>query len=134
MSNLDKLTDLLAEMNSVGSRISEIMRRPATIGHTGEYIASRIFDIELEESAFAEVIDGHFRNGTLAGKTVNIKWYSKQEYLLDITPNSLPDYYLVMTGPKELEGTSKDGIRPWLINYVFLFNAADLVIELTAGG
>jgi len=134
MSNLDKLADLLSEMNSIGDRISEITQRPATIGHTGEYIASRIFDIELEESASAKAIDGHFRNGTLAGKTVNIKWYSKQEYLLDITPDSLPDYYLVMTGPKDLEGTSRGGIRPWLINSVFLFNAADLVIELTAQG
>ena len=134
MSNLDKLADLLAELNFIGDRISEITQWPATIGHTGEYIASRIFDIELEESASAKAIDGHFKNGTLAGKTVNIKWYSKQEYLLDITPDSLPDYYLVMTGPKTLEGTSKGGIRPWLINYVFLFNAADLVIELTARG
>ena len=134
MSNLDKLADLLAEMNSIGDRISEITQRPATIGHTGEYIASRIFDIELEESASAKAIDGHFRNGTLAGKTVNIKWYSKQEYLLDITSNSLPDYYLVMTGPRDLEETSKGGIRPWLINCVFLFNAAELVIELTARG
>jgi hypothetical protein len=134
MSNLDKLADLLSEMNSIGDRISEITQRSATIGHTGEYIASRIFDIELEESASAKAIDGHFRNVTLAGKTVNIKWYSKQEYLLDITPDSLPDYYLVMTGPKDLEGTSKGGIRPWLINSVFLFNAADLVIELAARG
>jgi len=134
MSNLDKLADLLSEMNSIGDRISEITQRSATIGHTGEYIASGIFDIELEESASAKAIDGHFRNGTLAGKTVNIKWYSKQEYLLDITPNSLPDFYLVMTGPKDLEGTSKGGMRPWLINHVFLFNAADLVIELTARG
>jgi len=111
-SDLEKLPALLAEMNSIEDRISEITQRPATIGHTGEYIASRIFDIELEESASAKAIDGHFRNGTLAGKTVNIKWYSKQEYLLDITPDFLPDYYLVMTGPKTLEGTSKGGIRP----------------------
>jgi len=134
MSNLDKLADLLSEMNSIGDRISEITQRPATIGHTGEYIASVIFDIELEESASAKAIDGHFRNGTLAGKTVNIKWYSKQEYLLDITPVFLPDYYLVMTGPKDLEGTSKGDMHPWLINSVFLFNAAELVIELTARG
>ncbi len=134
MTDLDKLADLLAELNSIGNRISEITQRPATIGHTGELIASQIFDIELEESTSEKGFDGHFRSGSLSGKTVNIKWYSKQEYLLDITPNSLPDYYLVMTGPKDLEGTSKGGMRPWLINSVFLFNAAELVIELTARG
>ncbi|MGB2955883.1 MAG: hypothetical protein WBB64_07930 [Anaerolineales bacterium] len=133
-NNLDRLATLLTEMNSIGNRILEITQRPATIGHTGEYIASKIFEIDLEESASAKGIDGHFRSGQLAGKSVNIKWYSKLEYMLDITPDSLPDYYLVMTGPKALEATSRGGIRPWLINHVFLFNAAELVIELNARG
>jgi hypothetical protein len=121
-------------MNSIGDNISEITQRPATLGHTGEYIASKIFDIELEESASAKGIDGYFRSGSLAGKTVNIKWYSKLEYMLDITPQTLPEYYLVMTGPKGQAVSSRGGVRPWLINHVFLFNAAELVIELNARG
>ena len=131
---LVQLADLLSEMNSIGEKISEITQRPATIGHTGEYIAAEIFDIELEESANAKGIDGHFRSGTLAGRTVNVKWYSKLEYMLDINPGALPDYFLVMTGPKGQAVSSRGGIRPWLINYVFLFNAAELVTELTARG
>lgn len=134
MKDLEKLATLLSEMNSIGTKISEITQRPATIGHTGEYIASKIFDIELEESASAKGIDGHFKSGSLAGKSVNIKWYGKLEYMLDITPQALPDYYLVMTGPKGQAVSSRGGIRPWLINYVFLFNAAELVIELNARG
>jgi hypothetical protein len=133
-SDLERLVDLLTELNSIGEKISESTQRPATIGHTGEYIAAEIFDIELEESANAKGIDGHFRSGSLAGKTVNVKWYSKLEYMLDINPDALPDFYLVMTGPKASEPTSKGGIRPWLINHVFLFNAAELVIELNARG
>ncbi len=133
-NNLNRLAILLTEMNSTGNRISEITQRPANIGHTGEYIASKIFDIELEESASAKGIDGHFKSGSLAGKSVNIKWYSKLEYMLDITPESLPDYYLVMTGPKGQAVSSRGGIRPWLINYVFLFNAAELETELNARG
>jgi len=54
--------------------------------------------------------------------------------MLDINPEALPDFFLVMTGPKALEMTSKGGIRPWLIDYVFLFNAAELMIELNARG
>jgi len=131
---LEKLANLLSEMNSIGEKISEITQRPATIGHTGEYIAADIFDIELEESANTKDFDGHFRSGTLANRTVNVKWYSKLEYMLDINPDALPDFFLVMTGPKALEPISKGGIRPWLINYVFLFNAAELVTELTARG
>ncbi len=132
MNNLDKLANLLSEMNAIGDRISEITQRPATIGHTGKYIASAIFDIELEESAVAKGYDGHFRSGALAGKTVNIKWYGKLEYTLDITPDSPPNYYLVMTGPRAM--SSRGGIRPWVINYVFLFNGAELLIELKARG
>jgi len=134
MNDLEKLAAEIAKMNSIGDKISEITQRPATIGHTGEYIAAEIFDIKLEESANAKGIDGRFRSGSLAGKTVNIKWYSKLEYMLDITPQGLPDYYLVMTGPKGQAVSSRGGIRPWLINYVFLFNAADLVTELNARG
>ena len=70
----------------------------------------------------------------MAGRTVNIKWYSKLEYMLDINPDDLPDFFLVMTGPKALEMTSKGGIRPWLIDYVFLINVVELMIELKARG
>ena len=134
MSGLEKLVTLLSEMNSIGEKVSEITQRPASRGHTGEYIAAEIFDIELEESANAKGFDGRFRSGSLAGRTVNVKWYGKLEYMLDINPDALPDFFLVMTGPKALEMTSKGGIRPWLIDYVFLFNAAELMIELNARG
>jgi len=133
-SNLEKLADLLSELNSIGEKISEITQRPATIGHTGEYIAADIFDIELEEAANAKGIDGYYRSGSLAGRSVNVKWYSKLEYMLDINPNALPEFFLVMTGPKAKEPISKGSIRPWLIDYVFLFNAAELMIELEARG
>jgi len=132
--NLEKLTDLLSEMNTIGERISEITQRPATIGHTGEYIAAEIFDIELEESANAKGFDGHFKSGNLADMTVNIKWYSKLEYMLDINPEALPNFFLVMTGPKGQAVSSRGSIRPWLIDYVFLINVAELMIELEARG
>ena len=134
MTGLEKLATLLSEMNAIGEKVSGITQRPASRGHTGEYIAAEIFDIELEESANAKGFDGRFRSGNLAGRTVNVKWYGKLEYMLDINPDALPDFFLVMTGPKALEMTSKGGIRPWLIDYVFLFNAAELMIELNARG
>ena len=134
MTGLEKLVTLLSELNSIGEKISGITQRPATIGHTGEYITAEIFDIELEESANPKGFDGRFRSGSLGGRTVNVKWYGKLEYMLDINPDALPDFFLVMTGPKALEMTSKGGIRPWLIDYVFLFNAAELMIELNARG
>lgn len=134
MSEIQQLGSLIREHNSIGSRIAAIIARPATIGHTGEFIASRIFDIELEPSAVAKGIDGRFKTGPLQGRSVNIKWYGKWESILDLTPSFHPDFYLVMTGPKALTMTSKGGIRPWLIDFVFLFDAAELSNRLVQRG
>lgn len=132
--DLEKLSRLLTEMNSLGNRISEITHRPATIGHTGEYIASRVFDIELESSAAAKGHDGVFMSGKLAGSVVNIKWYGKLEHMLDLNPEAVPDYYLVMTGPKSQLQSSRGGIRPWVINYTFLFHGPELLTDLKTRG
>ena len=95
MHDLHDLAKLINQRNLVAAKISSIVGWPAMIGHVGEFIASRIFDIELLDSASAKGIDGHFRSGPLSGRSVNIKWYARQEGLLDITPEYLPNYYLV---------------------------------------
>ncbi|MDQ6834281.1 MAG: hypothetical protein M3008_12860, partial [Chloroflexota bacterium] len=115
-------------------KIANLVGRPAQIGHVGEYIASAIFDIKLEASATAKGIDGYFMTGSLAGRSVNVKWYAKLESLLDLTPAHLPDDYLVLTGPRVPAVSSRGTHRPWVIRSVFLFDAHDLVIELSARG
>jgi len=134
MIEITELASLLEELNSLGEKISRITDRPATRGHTGEFIASHIFNIELEESASNEAIDGYFKSGELKGKSVNIKWYGKQEAMLDITPDSLPDFYLVMAGPKSQLVSSRGSIRPWTIDNVYLFDAKKLVESLKKRG
>lgn len=108
--------------------------RPAAIGHIGEFIASRVFNITLEQSASQKGIDGHFSDGPLNGCTVNVKWYSVMDGLLAIAPEALPDYYLVLTGPKTPAMSSRGRTRPWTIQYVFLFKAQALVDELSRRG
>jgi hypothetical protein len=49
-----------------------------TSGHLGEWIASQIFDIQLEASAVTAAVDGRFRGGPLAGRSANVKWYLKK--------------------------------------------------------
>ena len=133
-NTLEKLSSLLDEYNSIGKEISRITNRPATIGHTGEFIAGIIFDIKLEESASHKATDGFFQSGPLDGKSVNIKWYGKQEALLDVLTSDQPDFYLVMTGPKTNQMSSKGAIRPWVIDHVYLFDAHRLISELKARG
>ena len=134
MGDLKELAGLLKQLNEVGKRISAVIGRPSTIGHAGEFIASKVFDLALKNSASTKVVDGHFKSGPLQGKSVNVKWYGKQESLLDITQGSLPDYYLVMTGPKAQSGSSRGAIRPWLVEHVYLFDAPQLVRDLKRSG
>jgi hypothetical protein len=73
MDDLTQLADLIKKRNSLERQITALIGRPAQIGHIGEYIASRIFRIVLEESASHKSMDGRFSDGPLKGGTVNIK-------------------------------------------------------------
>ena len=130
MHKLEQLANIIKRKNAVDDEVAVITERPALIGHTGEYIASRVFDIELEESASHKAIDGVFRTGENAGKTVNIKWYGKQENILDVSEKNGPDFYLVMTGPKSVSSSSRGTTRPWLISYVYVFESVNLIQDL----
>lgn len=127
---LARLAELVRRRNALECEITEIIARPASIGHIGEYIASRIFHITLEESASRKGIDGHFNDGPVSGRSVNIKWYAMRDGLLDITPEFLPHYYLALVGPRSQAMNSRGRTRPWLIESVHLFNAGTLVTEL----
>lgn len=131
---LERLAGLLRVRNTNEVEITRVIGRPAQLGHIGEYIAGQIFDIALEYSAVHPGSDGRFRSGPLAGKSVNIKMYGKREGLLDIHPAYVPDYYLVLTGPKSTVMSSKGAARPWVINEVFLFEAEPLIDRLRARG
>jgi hypothetical protein len=134
MCQIERLSQLIREKNLINNKIAAITGRPALTGHTGEYIASVIFDIQLEKSAISSGYDGKFTKGILTGKTVNVKWYLKNERLLDIRTDCLPDYYLVLAGPYEPSETSRNSIRPWIIKNVYLFNAMEIIKQLKNRG
>ena len=127
MSNLKQLASLLARRNAIDEKITALIGRPAISGHVGEWIAQEIFKVKLAKSANRKGFDGRFTGGPLAKKMVNVKWYGKRDGKLDINPDGVPDYYLVMTGPKAGAMTSRGQTRPWVITEVFLFDAPTLV-------
>ena len=133
-NELQELASLIKERNAVENAIAGLIGRPAHPGHVGEFVASGIFDIALPESAVNRGNAGHFRNGPLAGKSVNIKKYSLHQGVLAIRDDALPDYYLVLTGPKDSQGTSRGTTQPWVVEYAFLFDAHDLVQRLKQRG
>jgi hypothetical protein len=121
---------LLRQRNEIDARIADIVGRPVAHGHLSDWIAAQIFDIELEPAA-NRVVDGWFRSGPLAGRTVNIKHYTRNEGLLDMTESDELDYYLVMTGPR-VPARSAGTHRPWTIDHVHLFDAQGLADALRA--
>ena len=131
MGRLERLAFLLESRNDIDEKIAALIGRPAIRGHVGEWIACEIFGVTLEENAVQEGFDGRFADGSLAEKTVNVKWYGKREGVLDINPHGvLPNYYLVMTGPKAVAAMNSRGPRPLVITEVFLFDAPALVERL----
>lgn len=134
MDDLIHLSQLVKDLNNVTAQISSIIRRPAQTGHLGEFIAAIIFDITLLHSAAAKGIDGYFNGGALAGSSVNIKWFLKNDGLLNLVRKSPPDFYLVMTGGVEAAGSSRDKIRPYAIEQVYLFNGSEINEKLQGRG
>lgn len=130
MDPLARVAELLARRNQIDAEIAAVIGRPMTAGHLGEWIAARVFDIALEESATAPGIDGRFLSGPLAGKTVNVKWYLKDEGLLDIPTSVAPDVFLVLAGPRAAAVSSKGSHRPWTIETVYLLETTALMTEL----
>jgi hypothetical protein len=70
---LRQLADLIAEHNRIAAKMTALIGRPAILSHLGEYIASKVFEIKLEESAVHKGSDGQFASGPLAGKSVNVR-------------------------------------------------------------
>lgn len=125
--SLRRLAEKVRQKNAADLGVVEIIGRPALSGHFGEFVAAEIFDIELCEDATNEGFDGVFRGGVLCGKTVNIKYYTKHEGLLDLKNENGPDYYLVLTGPATEPEASRGQTRPWVIESVFAFRADALL-------
>jgi hypothetical protein len=129
-----RMSGLLRQRNAINAEIAAVILRPMTSGHLGEWIASMVFDIDLEPSATAKAVDGRFRSGQLAGRTVNLKWYLKREGLLDMTSSPALDFYLVLAGPAVPAASSRGSTRPWTVEAVYLFDARQIRDEQEVRG
>jgi hypothetical protein len=123
---LRHLASLIREKNEVDGAIAQLIERPALAGNIGEFVAARVFGIKLERSGSHVGYDGVFRDPPLAGKTVNVKTYGRNEWILDFSGHHC-DYYLVMTGPP---GPARD--RAWVVDTVYLFDTPDLLAKIRA--
>lgn len=133
-AELERLAGLLRSRGAVDGEIAAMVGRPAQLGHLGEYIAARVFGIELHMSASARGHDGFFTSGALAGRSVNIKWYASHQRLLDLHPEPNADYYLVLTAPFTAAVSSRGATRPWTIAAAYLFEVGKLYVDMRTRG
>ncbi len=134
MSNLPRLADLLRARNTVESNVANLLERPMTLGAVGDYIAAEIFGITLVQSTSHTEFAGIFSDPELAGKTVDIQWYPRREGNIHVHTEPVPDYYLILAGPKPEASTAHSLTSPWLIHSVHLFKSQDLLIALRERG
>ena len=59
MNDLATLSKLVERRNAIDREIAVLIGRPTQLSHVGEYLASVIFGIRLEESASRPGIDGY---------------------------------------------------------------------------
>jgi hypothetical protein len=134
LDSVTAVARLVRERNELDGEIARIINRPAVAGHLGEWLASQLFDIDLEPPDSAEAFDGRFASGPLATRTVNIEWISKRDEDLDVTSSRPVDFHLVFTGPKALALTTKGIARPVRIDACFLFDARGREAQEATGG
>jgi len=125
--DLQFLASLLKSRNTVDSKIANIIGRPTHVQDVGEFIASVIFGIAIEELSQQKGSSGRFTHGPFAGRNVDVQWYIKRDGELNIKPDALPDYYLVLAGPKSGVASIRNLASSWTIESVFLFDAHKLV-------
>ena len=131
MNNLPWLASLLKSRNTIDDKIATAIGRTAQANNIGEYIASIVFRIALDETGKRRGYDGRFSSGPLAGHTVDVQWHPKHNGLMNIKIDAIPDYYLIMTGP---EASASSIASPWVIETIFLFHAAELLNALRERG
>ena len=81
------------------------------LGHIAEHIAGRVFDIQLHERADYPGSDGYFRSGPFRGRSVDVKARSRREGFLNIREDHLPDFFLVMTGPRQRRAALRQSLN-----------------------
>jgi hypothetical protein len=135
MDALNQLADAIRQRDQVEDRIATIVGRPLTVGALNQFVACRIFQIDLEDSA-ADVWHtvGRFSEGPLAGRSVVVRWISTKTRSLDITQKPLSDDILVIAGSSAPLASLEVDARPWLVERVYLFDAHQLAAELEGRG
>lgn len=128
MKPIEQLADLLLKHEETARQIAALIKKPAHRGHIGEFIAMHVFAIDLVRQGNNKGSDGVFRSGNLAGRSVNVKFYSSNDRTLDVNTTAVPpDFYLVLTGPRAARGLLEEPPPLFALDHIYLFEHATLL-------
>jgi hypothetical protein len=133
MNELPQLAGLIRSRNTIDAKLAALIGRPTQLQSVGEYIASLIFGIILDEPSAHKTSDGRFAYGPLRGYTVDVQWHTRRDGTLDLKSDPSPDYYLVLAGSKEATSLHTLSL-PWVIESVYLFTGEELLSALQERG
>jgi hypothetical protein len=135
MDALNQLADAIRQRNQAEDRIATIVGRPVSAGTLYQFVACRVFDIDLD-GPDCDVLHGvgRFCSGPLAGRSVAVRRTGVSTRSLDITIDPLPDFILVMACSDAVSVSPEFDARPSLVDRVYLFDAGRLVAELEGRG
>ncbi len=133
MNDIPLLASLLKSRNTIDHKIATLIGHPAQVQSVGEYIASVIFGIALDEPTMHKTSDGRFTRGPLMGRTVDVQWHTRREGILHLKMDPLPDYYMAFVGSKEATDLHALSL-PWVIESAYLFDADELLTALHERG
>lgn len=129
-----QVAELVRQRNAIDEQLATLIGRLPIMGHLGEWVAIRIFDLESAATATQRGWDARFRGGPHAGRTVNVKFYGKGQGILDLHETFPPDFYLVLVGPRGTATSSRGASRPTVIEWVHLFDARKVHEDLQGRG
>lgn len=134
MPDLPRLAELLRARNTVESNIANLLQCEVDLNIVGEQIAASIFGIRFVPATAPGQSAGVFTCPTLAGKTVEVRWYLRREGILNIHTDPAPDYTLVLAGPKFDPSEARALVDPWIITSAYLFHMPELFNMLRTRG
>jgi len=126
MEGLRKLSRLIRKWNDIESEIASLIGCPGLVQNIGEYVAEKVFNLKLEKSKTTKGFDGRFTLGGLRGRTVNVKIYPEREGFIDWKDDALPDYFLILAGPKRKGRRTTGKGHPLIITNTYLFDTRKL--------
>jgi len=117
---LRRLSDLLHDREVIDTAIEQITSVPGGDERTIQWVASEIFDIELDLSRPSTGLVGTFQSGRLSGHTVEVRSQRTCCDVLDTKGSITCEYCMVLAGPRRHDLPTS--IRaPWNIDSVYLF-------------